>query len=189
MGHCLPDGAGVNGGFMLADSGLECGELCGKLSHPRPSRVGHNRQLFGDSTAGKDAVHGIVIRRADRLVFVVVAAGTRYGKAHQAAGDKIDPVVDDVVLVAQKRAAYSQESQSRQILSWHSRLDAIGSNLQRNELVVREIPRQGTHHPVAIRPRKRIAAVLVVKGIAHRIGVACQIQPLPGPVFGMFGGG
>ena len=91
----------------------------------------HNhRQFARHVAAGKDAVEGIVIGGADRLVFMIVAAGTGDAEPHQPACHQIDAIVDDVVLVAEKRAPHGEKSQRRQIGGGHGGLEPVGRQLQ-----------------------------------------------------------
>ena len=90
----------------------------------------NHRQIARHVAAGKDAVEGVVIGGGDRLVFVIVAAGTGDGEPHQPAGHQIDAIVDDVVLVAEKRAPDGEKSQRRQIGGGHGGPEPVGRQLQ-----------------------------------------------------------
>ena len=72
------------------------------------------RELGRLDRAGEDAVERVVVFGRDRVELVVVAASAGDGQAQQAAGDDVDPVVDDLVLIEQEPAADRQETQGRQ---------------------------------------------------------------------------
>ena len=71
------------------------------------------RQLERGLAAGEDAVERIIVGRGDGVVLVVVAAGTGDGQAQEAAGDRVDPVVDLVVDVVVEHPCPASESPSR----------------------------------------------------------------------------
>ena len=148
-------------------------------------RVADDGQFLRNRGTREDAVQGVVVGRAHGLIFMVVATAAGDGEPHQAAGHQIDAVVDDVVRIAEERAAHREEAERRQIAPRHRRLDPVGSQLQRDELVVGQIAMQGIDHPVAIGPRKGIPVVLIVEGVAHRVGVAGEVEPLSRPVLGV----
>ena len=66
---------------------------------------------------------------------MVVAAGTRHRQAQEAAGDDVDPVVDDFILIEQEAAADGQETQRRQ-RSVVATGELIGRDLLDDKLVV-----------------------------------------------------
>src|SRR5262245_719229 len=74
--------------------------------------VKHRRHLRLDA-AGKHAVEGVVVLLRDRVVLVIVAAGTGNGQAEQAARHRIDSVIEDVVLVVHETPAQGQKAQRR----------------------------------------------------------------------------
>ena len=190
VGHGLADRAVVHGRLVGGDGGLEFHEFRGKGLGLRADRIvaDDGEQFWGDA-AGENAVEGVIIGGRHRLVFMVVAAGAGDGKPQQAAGHQIDPVVDDVVRVADKRAADREEAECRQIAGRPRRIDPVGCELERDEPVVWHVAVQRIDDPVAIGPCERIPGVLIVEGIAHRVGIAGEVEPLAGPVLGMGGGG
>ena len=88
-------------------------EVASALS-PRGRRRAISGQLGGLDRAGEDAVERVIVLGRDRVELVVVAAGAGDGQAEQAAGDDVDPVVDDLVLVVEEPPADGQEPQRRQ---------------------------------------------------------------------------
>ena len=118
---------------------------------------------------------------------MVVAAAAGHRQAEKAAGHQIDAVVDDVVRIAEERAAHGEETERGEIGLRGRRLDRIGRELERHEPVVGHVGCQCSHDPVAVGPSEGIAGILVAEGIAHRVGIAGQIEPVTGPVFAMLG--
>ena len=186
MGHRLTGRPRMHRRLVGSDGGFEFFELCGKRLGLGPRRrIADDRQLLRNRGTREDAVQGVVVSRAHRLIFMIVAAAAGDGEPHQATGHQIDAVVDDVVRVAEERAAHREEAERRQIAPRHRRLDPVGSQLQRDELVVGQIALEGVDHPVAIGPGKGIPVVLIVEGVAHRVGVAGEVEPFPSPVLGV----
>ena len=132
-------------------------------------------------------MEGVVVGGRHWLVLVVVAAGAGDGEAQQSAGDQIDPIVDDVVGITEEGAADGEETERGQVGLLRRGLDQIGRELERHEPVVGHVGGECPHDPVAVGPGEGIAGILVAEGIAHRVGVAGQIEPVAGPVFAMLG--
>ena len=118
---------------------------------------------------------------------MVVAAAAGHRQAEEPAGDQIDAVVDDVVGIAEEGSPHGEEAEGGKIGLRGRQLESIGGELERHEPVVGHVGRQCPHDPVAVGPSERIAGILVAEGIAHRVGVAGQIEPVAGPVFAMLG--
>ena len=185
MGHRLTGRPGMHRRLVGGDGRLEFFELCGKRHSCWPRRrIADDGQFLRNRGTREDAVQGVVVGRAHGLIFMVVATAAGDGEPHQAAGHQIDSVVDDVVRVAQERAAHREEAERRQIAPRHRRLDPVGCELQGDELVVGQIALEGIDHPVAIGPRKGIPFVLF-EGITHRVGVAGEVEPFSSPVLGV----
>ena len=146
-----------------------------------------DRQFGRNLARREDPVEPVVIGRADRFVFVVVAAAAGHRQAEEPAGDQIDAVVDDVVGIAEEGSPHGEEAEGGKIGLRGRQLESIGGELERHEPVVGHVGRQCPHDPVAVGPSERIAGILVAEGIAHRVGVAGQIEPVAGPVFAMLG--
>ena len=186
MGHRIAGRPRMHRRLMRGHGISKFFELRGKrLGFGPRRRVADDGQFLRDFAAGENPMQGVVVSRAHRLIFMVVATAAGDGEPHQAAGHQVDAVVDDVVRVTEKRAAHREEAECRQIAPRHRRLDPVGRELQRDKLIVGQIAMQGIDHPVAIGPGEGIPMVLVVESVAHRVGVAGEVEPLFGPVFGM----
>ena len=151
-------------------------------------RRSDDRQLGRNLARREDPVETVVIGRADRLVFVVVAAAAGHRQAEEPAGHQIDAVVDDVVRIAEERAADGEEAERGKIGLRGRQFESIGGELERHEPVVGHVGREGPDNPIAVRPGEGIAGILVAEGIAHRVGVTGQIEPVTRPVLGMLRG-
>ena len=87
--------------------------------------------------AGEDAVKRVVVFGRDRVVLVVVAAGAGDRQPQKTAGDDVDPVVDDVILIEQEPPADASRNPSPPAVC---RIVAagklVGGDLLDDELVV-----------------------------------------------------
>ena len=93
----------------------------------------------GSVRTAEDAVERVVVVGRDRVELVVVAAGAGDRQAHQAAGDDVDPVVDDVVRVVHEAPAERQEAHRRQrpaVVAW---AELVGGELLDHEPVVGQV--------------------------------------------------
>ena len=190
MGDRLAGRPGMNLVDVLFNVTLELAEFRDEGLGLRAVRGGSDlRQFLGHGRTGEDAVEGVVVGHRHRLVLVVMAAGAGHGESHESPGDQVDLVIDDVVAVAEKRPADRQEPEGREIGRWHRRRHEVGRELERDEPVVGHVGGECADDPVAVGPGERVAGVLTIERIAHRVGVAGEVEPLPGPVLGMLGGG
>ena len=178
--------APADGVFMGRHGGLQFGELGVEGIGLRAGRGRPDDRQFGRNLArGEDPVEAVIVRRTDRFVFVIVTAATGDCQPQQSAGDQVDAIVDDVVGIAEESAADSEKTERGQVGLLRRGLDQIGSELERHEPVVGHVGGECPHDPVAVGPGEGIAGILVAEGIAHRVGVAGQIEPVPRPVFGV----
>ena len=129
----------------------------------------------------EDRVKRVVLRRRQRVELVIVAAGAGHRHALGAAHDDIDAVVDDVRRAVEEASSEGQEAESGEIPVVLGVLgDLVGGDLQAQELVVRQVLVEGVHHPVAVGVGVGVAALLL-EDVAFRVGVAGDIEPVPGP--------
>ena len=171
---------------MGRHGGLQFGELGVEGIGLRAGRGRPDDRQFGRNLArGEDPVEAVIVRRTDRFVFVIVTAATGDCQPQQSAGDQVDAIVDDVVGIAEESAADSEKTERGQVGLLRRGLDQIGSELERHEPVVGHVGGECPHDPVAVGPGEGIAGILVAEGIAHRVGVTGQIEPVPRPVFGV----
>ena len=125
--------------------------------------VGQGGEFVGLDRAGEDAVERVIILGRDRVELVVVAAGAGDAQAHQAAGDDVDPVVDDLVLVVEEPAADGQEAERGEGPLVVAQGEAVGGDLLDDEAVVRLVLVERPDDVVAIGVRIRDSAVSSVK--------------------------
>ena len=88
---------------------------------------------------------------------MVVATGTGDGQAQQAAAHDVDPVVDDLVDVAQVPPADGQEAERRQGPAVGAQVELVGRDLLGQEPVIGHVVVERPDHVVAVGVRVGIA--------------------------------
>ena len=141
------------------------------------------RLLGGLIRRGEHAVQSVVILHRDRIEFVVVAAGARDGEAHQAAAHDVDPVVDDVVLVAEETPAEGEKTERGERGLVLAERQAVRGELFDDETVVRLVGVKGPDDVVAVGVRVRVAPLDVAREVTLRVGEARDIEPEAPPAF------
>ena len=108
-----------------------------------------------------------------------MAPGAADRQRHEAAPDHVDAIVDDVGLVFQEAAADRQEPHRRERPPVLPELQLIGGDLLNDELIVGQVVIEGPDDPVAVGVGVREPPL--AEGVALRIGVPRQVQPMPPP--------
>ena len=132
----------------------------------------------------EDRVELEVLLLRERVVLVVVALAAAHRRAHPRAHGRVDAVddrhrakllVDRATFAVAERVAV--EGRRDPVVERRIRQQVTGQLLER-ELVERHVGVEGLHHPVAPAPNcpRRII------GVAGAVGIAGQVEPLPGHV-------
>ena len=138
---------------------------------------------------GEHAVQSVIILHRDGIELVVVTARAGDGQAHQAAGDDVDAVVDDVVLVVEKTPAEGEEPERGERRLVLAQWQTVGGELLDDETVVGQVGVERADHVIAVRVRESVAALLVAGEVALRVGVARHIEPEASPALAVSGRG
>ena len=164
--------------------GLDLRGVLEELLVGRRIDVRAEQRLFvGLFRGGEDAVQAVVVARRDRIELVIVAARAGDSEAHEAAGNDIDAVVDDVVLVAKKTTAEREEAHRGERRFVVAERELVGGELLHEKLVERLVVVERADDVVAIRVGKRKAALGIAHEVALRVGVARDIEPEAAPAF------
>ncbi len=142
----------------------------------------------GERIAGaiEDAVQGVVIAHRDGVELVIVAAGTAEGETENGLAERVDGVIDSEVEVAgdveaeaarDGEVAGGDDQLAPLFLRQLGRQDVAG-DLLAEELVVGFIVVEGIDDVVAIAPGVGDGEV---GGLAGRVGIAHDIEPVPSP--------
>ncbi len=143
--------------------------------------------FLGFFRGGEDAVEGVVVFLGDGVEFVVVAAGAGDREAESAAGDDINAVVDDVILVIEEAPAEREEAHGGEGSFIVGEVELVGGDLFDEELVIGFVVFEGLDDVVAVGIGVGVAAFFL-EDVAFGIGVAGDIEPVAGPAFAVAGG-
>ena len=176
---------------QLRNAGLDVGDLLLQRSPLGVDRlVGHRDQRRLITAVG---VGGVVEHRVDleelllrdRIVFMRMTLGAGDRRAHPGAQGGVDPVdnrhrtkllVDRATLAVGQRVAV--EGGGDPVVE--RRLGKqIAGELFDGELIKRHVGIEGADHPVAVGPDRAGRVV----GVAGAVGIAGEVEPLPGHVF------
>jgi hypothetical protein len=143
-----------------------------------------NQRQFDIFGAREHAGQRIVIDGRDRIVLVVVAAGTGDGQPQKSAGERVDPVSNLVhaVAIAVINGAAGEIAQGGQVLVGGRliglrRIVQISRDLPADELVVRQVAIEGIDYPVTV-----AVAVGILAGFERVrlvLAVAGHVEPEP----------
>ena len=114
---------------------------------------------------------------------MIVTTRARHGEAHQAAGDDVNPVINDFILPIQKTPTQSQKPHGRQRPFIFTQFKVIGSQLLNDKLIERQILIERAHYIIAVGVGIGIDSIATAKSVAARIRVSRHIQPMPRPAF------
>ena len=140
--------------------------------------TGQQGEILRLDAGAEHPVERVIILRRDRVVLVIVAAGTGDGEGLKSPEGDIQPVVDDVGLTVEVAPADREETHGRQRPFVGIR-QLVGGQLLKNELIVRDIFIERTNQPVAIRVRIGVIAILL-EDVALRVGIAGDVHPVAG---------
>ena len=169
--------------FDFHDLLLHCSTSC----IDRPPRNPHNRRLIFSVLVGgvvQDRVEPEVFLLRERIILMVVALAARDRRAHPGAHRGVDPIddrhrpellVDRAPLAVGKRVTV--ESGGHPVVESRIRQKVAG-DLATRELVEWHVGVERSDHPVAPAPDRPRRIV----GVAGTVGIAGQIEPLPGHV-------
>ena len=177
--------------FLGLDGGGEFGAFAEEFAVGGGGVVEFGEEGFfgGFFGGGEHAVERVVVAGGNGVEFVIVAAGAGDGEAEEAAGDDVDAVVDDVVLLAEKTAAEGVEAHRGEGGLIVAERELVGGELFDDEAVEGEIGVEGADDVVAVGVREGEAAFGVADEIALRVGVAGDVEPEAAPAFAVAGGG
>ena len=178
--------------ITLGNGGLPGGECCLGLSRREERHHVARLPLRLTSWEGKlraieDPVEGVVIFRGNRIVFVVVAAGTAGGQPEEIFAEIVDQVfvhqmhvLIDVVAEAPRDGEVAGGNQSL-AAGWivGPRPEDVAGDLEAENLAPGKIAIEGVVNPVAVAPGMREGAVGVLAG---GVGVADDIEPVAAPL-------
>ena len=116
-----------------------------------------------------------------------MTAGTADRQALGSPEDHVQPVVDDVGLAAIELPAEGQEPERRQVGMVRCRHCWSAAICYDQELIVGQIVVEGTDHPVAIGGGRRVGRSPLSRR-AFRVGIAGDVQPVPGPALAKLAG-
>ena len=184
--------SGDDGGMFFLHEGVQlllaAGQLEGELGIILP--FGRRRHEFRQhqrlAAAAEDAVEGVVVGRGDGVVFVVVAAGTGDGQPHQAAGDDVDPVVQDVVYVPHVVRAEGEKPHRRQRPLVFAKLQLVRRQLLHDEAVKGAILVERADNVIAVGVGPGII-LLLEEDISLIVRIASHIEPVPAPSLSIAG--
>ena len=150
---------------------------------PNLGRVGL-RQRGGDVgllAALEHVKQAVVVLRGDRLELVVVAAGAGDREPEHAAADRVDRVVERVVVDLHiLPPADRQESKPAERLRVGGGVELIGGDLLLNEAVERLVCIERLHDIVTVGPGIRHRVFVAAVGAAV-VGIAGHVEPVPPP--------
>ena len=135
------------------------------------------RRLFA---AIEHAVERVVVRRRDRVEFVIVTPGAGDCEPHDSPAGHIDSVVVDKRRVVQKASADIQETEGGERAFILSEVESIRRQLLNDELIVGQVFVESANDIVPVGIAVMIDSVFL-KNIAFRVCIACDIQPMPPP--------
>ena len=121
-----------------------------------------------------------------------MAPRTRPGEPHEAFGDHINPVVNDVVDVPHEPLAQGQKPECSQgRLVFFGFREPVGGNLFQNEPVIREVLVKGPDHVVPVGPCMRIDRCTQLSNhpVPRGVRVPGYVQPVARPSFAVLWGG
>ena len=158
--------------------------VCFGVGHASVGPIGAPSPLSRVDAALVDAVEVaaelVVLRLADHVVLVIVAARAAHGEAHECLAHQLCALVDvlDAKLLVDDAAfvvplAHAQERGGEQLLRGGFRKQ-IARHLPRDELVVRNVARERGDDPVPVRVHQAAGAIVQV---AVAVAVTADIQP------------
>ena len=150
------------------------------------------RARKGEASALEDAVQGVVIRRRDRIVLVVVAAGTPQGQPQKRLTHRVDGVLEGQVViilgVEAEAPGNGQKTRGRHALRIPLTRAISGQQipgyLLGDELEVRLVGIEGVDDVVPVAPSHRHG---IVGRLARGVGIPDHIQPMPPPTLAIAG--
>ena len=169
---------------VVAGDGVQVGRLAIALAiHGAVKRIG----------AAKDAGHRVIVPGWDGVKLVVVTAGARDGQAKEGPRRRIDLLVDHVefekhlVALVERFGAKREETGRNEFFVGGFSFVAtkqITGNLFPYEPSKRLVVVERVDHVVAVAPRMGVGEVAL-----HAVGlaIACDVEPVPSPVFAEVG--
>ena len=133
--------------------------VAGNEWHFIPDRLG---------AAHKNSAQSVVIRRGDRVKFMIVAACARDCEPKEPPADYVNAVVDDLIRHFTESLSHGQKAEGREVLLWVVR-NFIRGQLLHDELVVRQVFVQRIDHPLAVGPCKRVTV------FCDPVRLACEV--------------
>ncbi len=170
---------------VLLEHGLDAGvhrAPLGQVVGVRGARRPDDRLLLGLDRAGEDPIEGVVIGRGNGIELVVVAARAGDRQPQKSLRRDVNPVVDDVGLIAVEVVAEGDESEGRQRRRGLAASQPVGGQLFPDELVVRHVVVERLDDVVAVGPGERVERTLpapIVLSLA--VGIAGNVEPVPPP--------
>ena len=143
--------------------------------------------LSGRSSRGKqrgeERLEPVVVFLEDRIELVIVAAGTADAQAKEnVAGHVGEVVLDRMPLFHDVALVVFVDPEPEEARGHHqgriARRDLVAGKLLGDETVVGHVVVQGADDVVAIAPG---LGTIGVRAVAVRLGVAHQVEPVPGP--------